>query len=64
MLSTTLFISFASNFCNNWNFVAGSLNLLIPVANALEFNSKMVRFYHCKDEREMMAFLVAAIRRD
>jgi len=24
----------------------------------------MVRFYHSKDEREMMAFLVAAIRRD
>lgn len=64
MLSTMLFISFASNFCNNWLFVAGSLILLIPAANVLEFNSKMVRFYHRKDAREMMVFLVAAIRRD
>ncbi len=56
MLSTTLSSLLPVIFCNNWNFVAGSLNLLIPVAKALEFNSKMVRFYHSKDEREMMAF--------
>ncbi|QCT88247.1 hypothetical protein CRI69_21020 [Escherichia sp. E4742] len=51
-------IAFSSNFCNNWIFVAGSLILLIPAAKALEFNSKMVRFYHSKDATEMMAFLV------
>jgi hypothetical protein len=38
--------------------------LLIPAAKTLEFNSKMVRFYHRKEAREMMVFLVAAIMRD
>ncbi|HBN4087202.1 TPA: cell filamentation protein Fic [Escherichia coli O25b:H4-ST131] len=43
---------------NGWLMRHGYNPISVPAARALEFNSKMVRFYHSKDASEMMAFLV------
>ncbi|MDX6038710.1 Fic family protein [Scandinavium lactucae] len=42
---------------NGWLMQHGYNPISIPAARALEFNSKMVRFYHSKNASEMMAFL-------
>jgi Fic family protein len=42
---------------NGWLMRHGYNPISIPAARALEFNSKMVRFYHSKDATEMMIFL-------
>lgn len=42
---------------NGWLMRHGYNPISIPAARALDFNSKMVRFYHSKDANEMMAFL-------
>ena len=42
---------------NGWLMMHGYNPISIPAARALEFNGKMVRFYHSKDASEMMAFL-------
>lgn len=44
---------------NGWLMKHGFNPISIPAARALEFNSKMVQFYHSKDASEMMAFLVS-----
>lgn len=42
---------------NGWLMQHGYNPISIPAARAMEFNAKMVRFYHSKDASEMMAFL-------
>lgn len=42
---------------NGWLMMHGYNPISIPAVRALEFNSKMVRFYHSKDATEMMMFL-------
>ncbi|WP_237567497.1 hypothetical protein [Phytobacter massiliensis] len=44
---------------NGWLMKHGYNPVSIPATRALEFNSKMVRFYHSKNATEMMAFLLS-----
>lgn len=44
---------------NGWLMKHGYNPISIPAGRALEFNSKMVRFYHSQDATEMLAFLVS-----
>ena len=46
---------------NGWLMRHGYNPISIPAARALDFNSKMVRFYHSKDANEMMAFLAEPV---
>lgn len=43
---------------NGWLMLHGFNPISIPAARALDFNARMVRFYHSKDATEMMKFLV------
>ncbi|WP_318364071.1 cell filamentation protein Fic [Enterobacter sp.] len=43
---------------NGWLMLHGFNPISISAARALEFNARMVRFYHSKDATEMMEFLV------
>jgi len=44
---------------NGWLMKHGYNPISIPAARALEFNSKMVTFYHSKNATEMLAFLLS-----
>lgn len=44
---------------NGWLMKHGYNPISIPAARALEFNSKMVKFYHSQDATDMLDFLVS-----